>query len=165
MPQTRKSTPKSGMRSPTYKGSGICYWLVPTVLLSSFLHSLSFSISPSSLAWHPRREGGRGWREREQPWERQHRFVVNLRCLPRYIFPLSLRWPKSPPIRAGKITDKLILDQDQDQGLHFDLRSDQDQTNYVIFLPYEKIKIKIKIRSISDQAAKSDLISRSRSKK
>ena len=54
-------------------------------------------------------------------------------------------------IRAGKITDKLILDQDQDQGLQFDLRSDQGQTNYVIFLHYEKIKIKIKIRSISDQ--------------
>ena len=47
--------------------------------------------------------------------------------------------------RVGKITDKLILDKDQDQGLHFDLRSDQGQTNYMIFLPYEKI------RSRSDQ--------------
>ena len=55
--------------------------------------------------------------------------------------------PDSVCARAGKITDKLILDQDQDQGLHIDLRSDQGQTNYVIFLHYEKIKIKIRSRS------------------
>ena len=49
---------------------------IPTVLLVFLLLSLSFSVSPTSLARHPRREGGREWRERERPRGRQHRFFA-----------------------------------------------------------------------------------------
>ena len=43
--------------------------------------------------------------------------------------------------RAVEITSNLILDQDQVQAIYFDLRSDQGQIKFVIFLPIEKIKI------------------------
>ena len=45
--------------------------------------------------------------------------------------------------RAVEITYNVILDQDQVQAIYFDLRSDQGQIIFVIFLPIEKIKIKI----------------------
>ena len=41
--------------------------------------------------------------------------------------------------RAVEITYNVILD--QVQAIYFDLRSDQEQITFVIFLPYEKIKI------------------------
>ena len=41
------------------QGFGESSSTVLTVLLSSFLPSLLVSVSPPSLAWHPRREGGR----------------------------------------------------------------------------------------------------------
>ena len=44
-------------------------------------------------------------------------------------------------IRAVEITYNVILDQDQVQAIYFDLRSDQGQIIFVIFLPIEKIKI------------------------
>ena len=43
--------------------------------------------------------------------------------------------------RAVEITYNVILDQDQVQAIYFDLRSDQGQIIFVIFLPIEKIKI------------------------
>ena len=43
--------------------------------------------------------------------------------------------------RAVEITYNVISDQDQVQAIYFDLRSDQGQIIFVIFLPYEKIKI------------------------
>ena len=47
---------------------------VPTVLLSSLLPSLLVSVSPPSLACHPRREGGREGESENRPRERQHRY-------------------------------------------------------------------------------------------
>ena len=44
-------------------------------------------------------------------------------------------------IRAVEITYNVILDQDQVQAIYFDLRSDQGQIIFVIFLHIEKIKI------------------------
>ena len=49
---------------------------IPTVLLSFFLLSLSFSASPTSLAWHPLREGGQEGESENQPRERQCRFFA-----------------------------------------------------------------------------------------
>ena len=45
-------------------------------------------------------------------------------------------------IRVVEITYNVILDQDQVQAIYFDLGS--DQIIFVIFLPYEKVKIKIR---------------------
>ena len=44
-------------------------------------------------------------------------------------------------VRVVEITCNVILDQDQVQAIYFDLRSDQWQIKFVIFLPIEKIKI------------------------
>ena len=44
--------------------------------------------------------------------------------------------------RDVEITYNVILDQDQVQAIYFDLRSDQGQIIFVIFLPYKKIKIR-----------------------
>ena len=51
--------------------------------------------------------------------------------------------PASLPFRARavEITSNVILDQDQVQAIYFDLRSDQCQIKFVIFLTIEKIKI------------------------
>ena len=46
-------------------------------------------------------------------------------------------------VRVVEITYNVILDQDQVQAIYFDLRSDQGQIIFVIFLPIEKVQIKI----------------------
>ena len=46
-----------------------------------------------------------------------------------------------PEVRVVAMAKNLISEQDQVQAIYFDLRSDQGQIIFVIFLPIEKIKI------------------------
>ena len=66
----------SGMARPAYKGFVSCLLLNHDSACPSFLSSLSFSVSPTSLAWHPWREGGREWESENRPRERQRRFFA-----------------------------------------------------------------------------------------